>query len=35
MIVFDHVTKKYGNGTIALDDISFALGEGEFVVVEG
>jgi cell division transport system ATP-binding protein len=35
MIVFDHVTKKYGNGTVALDDICFALGEGEFVVVEG
>ncbi len=35
MIVFDHVTKKYGNGTVALDDVSFAVGAGEFVVVEG
>lgn len=35
MIVFDSVTKKYKNGTVALSDVSFAIGEGEFVVVEG
>lgn len=35
MIVFDSVSKIYGNGTIALDDVSFAVGAGEFVVVEG
>jgi cell division transport system ATP-binding protein len=35
MIVFDSVTKKYKNGTLALDNVSFAIGEGEFVVIEG
>lgn len=35
MIVFDSVTKKHKNGTVALDNVSFAIGEGEFVVVEG
>ena len=35
MIIFDNVTKKYGNGTVALDSVSFAVGAGEFVVVEG
>lgn len=35
MIVFDSVTKKYKNGVIALDNVSFAIGEGEFVVLEG
>lgn len=35
MIVFDQVTVTFGNGTIALADLSFAIGEGEFVVVEG
>lgn len=35
MIVFDQVTKKFKNGVVALDSVSFAIGEGEFVVVEG
>ena len=35
MIVFDQVTIRFGNGTIALDDVSFAIGAGEFVVIEG
>ena len=35
MILFDHVTKKYGNGTVALSDVSFSVGPGEFVIVEG
>jgi cell division transport system ATP-binding protein len=35
MIVFDDVTISFGNGTKALSDISFAVGEGEFVIVEG
>lgn len=35
MIIFDNVTKKYGNGTLALDQISFAVGVGEFVVISG
>lgn len=35
MIVFDNVTIKFGNGERALTDLSFAIGEGEFVIVEG
>lgn len=35
MIVFDNVTITFGNGDNALTDISFAVGEGEFVIVEG
>lgn len=35
MIVFDNVTISFLNGTKALSDISFAVGEGEFVIVEG
>ncbi len=35
MIVFDNVTITFGNGTHALQDVSFAIGEGEFVIVEG
>ncbi len=35
MILFENVTIRFGNGTLALDDVSFAVGVGEFVVVEG
>jgi len=35
MIVFDNVTITFGNGAHALKDVSFAIGEGEFVIVEG
>ena len=35
MIIFDTVTKKYGNGAVALDTVSFAVGEGEFAIVSG
>lgn len=35
MIVFDNVTIRFGNGTEALSDVSFAIGKGEFVIVEG
>lgn len=35
MIVFDQVTKKYGNGTVALKEVSFAVGAGEFIIIEG
>lgn len=35
MIVFDNVTITFGNGTHALKDVSFAIGQGEFVIVEG
>ncbi len=35
MVIFDNVTKIYGNGTVALDQISFAIGSGEFVIITG
>lgn len=35
MILFENVVIRFGNGTVALDDVSFAVGVGEFVVVEG
>jgi len=35
MLVFDNVTLAFPNGTKALSDVSFAVGEGEFVIVEG
>lgn len=35
MIVFDNVTITFGNGTHAIKDVSFAVGAGEFVIVEG
>ncbi|MFH2085401.1 MAG: ATP-binding cassette domain-containing protein [bacterium] len=35
MIVFDQVTIGFSTGTKALSDVSFAIGEGEFVIVEG
>ena len=35
LIVIDHVGKTYGNGTVALDDISFDVNEGQFVSLVG
>lgn len=35
MIVFDNVTITFGNGVQGLKDVSFAIGAGEFVIVEG
>ena len=35
MILFDNVTITFGNGAKALKDVSFAIGEGEFVILEG
>ncbi len=35
MITFDHVTKVFGNGTKALDDVSFEIDAGDFVILEG
>jgi cell division transport system ATP-binding protein len=35
MIIFDSVSKVYGNGTVALDKVSCAIGAGEFAVVSG
>ena len=35
MIFFDWVTKIYGNGQKALDNVSLKVGRGEFVFLEG
>jgi len=35
MIVFDNVTITFGNGNKGIKDVSFAIGAGEFVIVEG
>ena len=35
MIEFKNVTKKYNNGTLALDDISLKIEDGEFVFIVG
>src|SRR5438552_18527336 len=35
LIVIDHVGKVYGNGTVALEDISFTVQPGEFVSLVG
>jgi len=35
MIEFQHVTKKYPGNIIAVDDVSFKIGKGEFVALVG
>ncbi|MFH9419884.1 ABC transporter ATP-binding protein [Streptomyces sp. NPDC017529] len=35
MIRFEHVTKSYGDGTTAVDDLSFEVAEGELVTLVG
>lgn len=35
MIRFDHVSKRYPNGHVALDDVSLIIPRGEFVFVVG
>ena len=35
MIRFSHVYKSYPNGALALKDVSFRVGKGEFVVLTG
>jgi len=34
-IVLDHVTKEFGNGVVAVDDVALTIGEGEFMVLVG
>ncbi|MBV8371317.1 MAG: ABC transporter ATP-binding protein [Candidatus Eremiobacteraeota bacterium] len=34
-IAIEHVSKRYPTGTVALDDVSLEIGEGEFVAVVG
>jgi multiple sugar transport system ATP-binding protein len=34
-IEIDHVTKVFGNGVVAVDDVSLAIGDGEFLVLVG
>ena len=31
MIIFDHVSKVYPNGTVGLDDVDLTIQDGEFV----
>ena len=35
MILFDHVTKKYPTGTLALNDIDFEIKPGDFISIVG
>ena len=35
MIVFDHVSKVYPNGTVGLDDVCLRIDDGEFVAIMG
>src|SRR5690242_18002826 len=34
-IVLDHVTKDFGNGVLAVNDVDLTIGEGEFMVLVG
>ena len=35
MIIFDHVSKVYPNGTVGLDDLNLTIQDGEFVAIIG
>ena len=35
MIVFDHVSKVYPNGTVGLDDVDLTIADGEFTAIIG
>jgi multiple sugar transport system ATP-binding protein len=34
-ISFEHVTKRFDDGTIAVDDLNLSVGEGEFLILVG
>jgi multiple sugar transport system ATP-binding protein len=34
-IAFEHVTKRFEDGTVAVDDLSLSVGEGEFLILVG
>ncbi len=34
-IAFEHVTKRFSDGTVAVDDLSLEVGEGEFLILVG
>ena len=35
MIIFDHISKVYPNGTVGLDDVNLTIRDGEFVAIIG
>jgi len=35
LLVFDHVTKRFPNGVVALEDVTFGVAPGEFVSIVG
>lgn len=35
MIIFDHVSKVYPNGTVGLDDVNLTIRDGEFLAIIG
>ena len=34
-IVLDHVSKRFPDGTTAVDDVNLKIGDGEFVILVG
>jgi multiple sugar transport system ATP-binding protein len=34
-IAFEHVTKRFDDGTVAVDDLNLSVGEGEFLILVG
>src|SRR5690348_16872596 len=34
-IAWDHVTKRFPDGTVAVDDVSLTIADGEFVILVG
>ena len=34
-IVLDHVSKRFSDGTVAVDDVNLDMDDGEFVILVG